>query len=187
MIASYLNQTITYLQKMPAQDIEAVVDVLKQARSKGNTVFVIGNGGSASTASHCACDLSKNTIQSGLPRIKCVALTDSLPTITAYANDFDYSSIFVEQLKNLAQSSDALIGFSGSGNSPNVVKAMEWAKENGLTVIAIGGRDGGKMKNLADISIIAPTDVMAQIEDAHLTIKHIIAVSLVGELRPPLK
>ncbi len=110
-----------------------------------------------------------------------------MPLIMAIANDWDYSRIFVEQLKPLAQPGDVLIGYSGSGNSPNVLKAMAWAKENGVKVIAVGGRDGGKMKALADVSIISPTDSMAQIEDSHMIVNHLLYLAMLGqETRPPM-
>ncbi len=186
LIKTYLAETAAMMQNMPIDDIQAAVDVVADARAKGNTLYLIGNGGSGATASHFANDIIKNTIQDGKPRVKCVALTDNMPIIMAIANDWDYSRIFVEQLKPLAKAGDVLIGFSGSGNSPNVLKAMAWAKENGVTVIALGGRDGGKMKDLADVSIIAPTDSMAQLEDAHLIITHMLYLSLMGDVRPPM-
>lgn len=186
LIKTYLEETIDILKNIPVADIQVVVDVLEQARLAGNTIFLIGNGGSGATASHFANDIVKNTGQKGKPQVKCVALTDNMPIIMAIANDWDYSRIFVEQLKPLAQPGDVLIGFSGSGNSPNLVKAMEWASENGVAVIVLGGRDGGKMKALADVSVIVPTDSMAQIEDAHMLITHMIYLSLMGDTRSPL-
>ncbi len=186
LIDTYLAETIEIMQKMPVADIDAAVQILNTARENGNTIFLIGNGGSGATASHFANDIIKNTIQEGKPRVKCIALTDNMPIIMAIANDWDYSRIFVEQLKPLAKPGDVLIGFSGSGNSANVIKAMEWARENGVTVVALGGRDGGKMKTLADVSIIAPTDSMAQIEDAHLIITHMLYLSMMGDTRPAM-
>lgn len=184
---TYLLEVAEMARKMPVADIMAAVEMLDQARQNGNTIYLVGNGGSGATASHFANDIVKNTIQEGKRPIKCVALTDNMPLIMAIANDWDYSRIFVEQLKPLAQPGDVLIGYSGSGNSPNVIKAMEWAKENGVKVIALGGRDGGKMKALADVSVIAPTDSMAQIEDSHLIVNHILYLALLGlETRPPM-
>jgi len=184
LINTYLAETIEIIRKMPVAEIDAVVQILNRARENGNTIFLVGNGGSGATASHFANDIIKNTMQDGKPPVKCVPLTDNMPIIMAIANDWDYNRIFVEQLKPLAQPGDVLIGFSGSGNSPNVLKAMAWAKENGVTVVALGGRDGGKMKALADVSVIVPTDSMAQIEDGHLIITHMLYLSMMGDTRP---
>ncbi len=186
LIETYLAEIIEVMQKMPVEDVDAVVQVLNRARANGNTLFLVGNGGSGATASHFANDIIKNTLQEGKKPVRCVALTDNMPIIMAIANDLDYSRIFVEQLKPLAQPGDVLIGFSGSGNSANVIQAMVWARENGITVVALGGRDGGKMKALADVSIIAPTNSMAQIEDAHLIITHMLYLSMMGDTRPPM-
>jgi D-sedoheptulose 7-phosphate isomerase len=183
LIKTYLQEMTDILQKMPVEAIDKAVDILNEARERGKTIYLIGNGGSGATASHFANDIVKNTMQAGRPSVKCVALTDNMPIIMAIANDMDYSLIFVEQLKPLAQPGDVLIGFSGSGNSPNVVKAMAWAKEHDLTVIALGGRDGGKMKAIADVNIIAPTDSMAQLEDVHLIVTHMLYLSMMGETR----
>ncbi len=186
LIKTYLAEVIAMMQEMPVEDIDRVVQILSKARANGNTIFLVGNGGSGATASHFANDIIKNTLQEGKPPVKCIALTDNMPIIMAIANDWDYSRIFVEQLKPLAQPGDVLIGFSGSGNSANVIKAMEWAKENGVTVVALGGRDGGKMKALAEVSVIVPTTSMAQIEDAHLIITHMLYLSMMGDTRPPM-
>lgn len=186
LINTYLAEVVEMLQRMPVEDIQAAVDLIADARQNGNTLFLIGNGGSGATASHFANDIIKNTIEEGKSGVKCIPLTDNMPIIMAIANDWDYTRIFVEQLKPLAQPGDILIGYSGSGNSPNVIKAMEWAKDNGVRVIALGGRDGGKMKPLADVSIVAPTDSMAQIEDAHTIINHMLYLALMGDTRPPM-
>lgn len=186
LFRTYLAETIEIMRKMPVADIDAVVQVLNRARENGNTIFLIGNGGSGATASHFANDIIKNTVQEGKNPVRCVALTDNMPIIMAIANDWDYSRIFVEQLKPLAKPGDVLMGYSGSGNSANVIKAMEWARDNGVTVVALGGRDGGKMKALADISVIAPTDSMAQIEDAHMIINHMLFLAMMGDTRPPM-
>ena len=186
LIKSYLQEMVDILQRMPVEEIDKAVSILNEVRENGKTIYLVGNGGSGATASHFANDIVKNTIQEGRPRVKCVALTDNMPIIMAIANDMDYSLIFIEQLRPLAQPGDVLIGFSGSGNSPNVIKAMEWAKENGMATIALGGRDGGKIKLMADVSIIAPTDSMAQLEDVHLMVTHMLFLSMMGDTRPAL-
>ncbi|OQY42822.1 MAG: hypothetical protein B6242_15730 [Anaerolineaceae bacterium 4572_78] len=186
LVETYLQETIRHLQNYPIEDFNKVVAILKEARANGNKIFLIGNGGSGSTASHFANDIIKNTIQEGQPRVRCIALTDNMPIIMAIANDWDYSRIFVEQLIPLAKPNDVLIGFSGSGDSANIIKAMEWAKENQVKVIALGGRDGGKMKSIADVSVIMSTNSMAQIEDAHLITNHMLFLSMICDTRPPL-
>jgi D-sedoheptulose 7-phosphate isomerase len=166
------------IERLPHETIQAIIDALAEARGQGQTIFLMGNGGSGSTASHMANDLIKNTIQPDKPRLKVIALTDNMPIILAIANDWDYSRIFVEQLIPLAQPGDVLFGLSGSGNSPNVLKAMDWARENGLKTIGLTGRDGGQLKDKAELVLIAPTDSMAQIEDIHLILNHIIYLGL---------
>jgi D-sedoheptulose 7-phosphate isomerase len=166
------------IERLPQATIQAIIDALAEARDQERTIFLMGNGGSGSTASHMANDLIKNTIQPDKPRLKVIALTDNMPIILAIANDWDYSRIFVEQLIPLAQPGDVLIGLSGSGNSPNVLEAMDWARQNGLKTIGLTGRDGGQLKDKAELVLIAPTDSMAQIEDIHLILNHIIYLGL---------
>ncbi|RME79730.1 MAG: SIS domain-containing protein [Chloroflexi bacterium] len=178
VISTYLQEVTQVIQQLPQDTIEAIIDAFAQARDEGRTIFLMGNGGSGSTASHMANDLIKNTIQPGKPRLRVIALTDNMPIILAIANDWDYSRIFVEQLIPLARPGDLLVGLSGSGNSPNVLKAMDWARENGLRTIGLTGRDGGQLKDKADLSLIVPTQSMAQIEDVHLMLGHIIYLGL---------
>jgi D-sedoheptulose 7-phosphate isomerase len=169
------------IERLPQEKIKAIIDLMAEARDQGRTIFLMGNGGSGSTASHIANDLVKNTIQPGKPRLKVIALTDNMPIILAIANDWDYSRIFVEQLMPLAQPGDLLLGLSGSGNSPNILKAMDWARENGLKTIGLTGRDGGQLKDKAELVLIAPTDSMAQIEDIHLIVSHILYLGLLEQ------
>ena len=131
------------LQASEAIDIDQVnqaIQVLSQARDQNRHVFVCGNGGSASTASHFACDMVKGASFGREKRFRIMALTDSLPTITAYSNDVSYDCVFAEQLKNFAQPGDVVIAISGSGNSPNVLRAVEYAKSAGCRTIALTGR-----------------------------------------------
>lgn len=181
VISTYLQEMTRIIEQLPQATIAQIIDTLAQARDQGRTIFLIGNGGSGATASHMANDMIKNTIQPGKPRLKVIALTDNMPIILAIANDWDFSRIFVEQLIPLAQAGDVLLGLSGSGNSPNVIKAMAWARENGLKTIGLGGRDGGQLKNLAELSLIAPTDSMAQIEDIHMILSHIFYLGLLEQ------
>ena len=178
VVSTYLQEMVQIVNRVPQDQVEAIIDVLAEARDRGRKIFLIGNGGSGATASHMANDLVKNTIQPGKPRLKVIALTDNMPIILAIANDWDYSRIFVEQLMPLAEPGDVLLGLSGSGNSPNILKAMDWARENGLKTVGLTGRDGGQLKDKAELVLIAPTDSMAQIEDVHMILSHILYLGL---------
>ena len=177
-IVGYLTQVRVMLDRMPVSAIEVVIDALLDAHARGSRVFILGNGGSAATASHFACDLGKGTILPGQPRFRVLALTDNVPLLTAWANDADYQDAFVEQLANLVQSQDVVIGISASGNSPNVLKALEYARQVGAVAIGFTGFAGGKLKQLADVCIIVPSDHMGQIEDGHLILEHLICTTI---------
>lgn len=160
--------------------MDTLATILFEAREKRNTIFIMGNGGSASTASHFVGDLSKGTIVEGFPRFKAVALTDNIPNMLAWANDKSYEDIFVEQLKNLMEPGDVVIGISGSGNSMNVIKAIEYANENGGITIVFSGFDGGKLLKSAQENIHVPSSYMQRVEDIHLLIEHLLT-SLIRE------
>ena len=151
------------------------IEWFQEARANGRHIFVCGNGGSASTASHFACDIVKGASYQRNERFKIMALTDSLPTLTAYSNDVGYDCVFAEQLKNFAQAGDVVMCISGSGNSPNVVCAMEYANSLGCKTIALTGRDGGKLGPIAQLNIQVPVSHMGRIEDAHMIVCHMIA------------
>ena len=155
--------------------MEQAIQWFDQARTDSRHIFVCGNGGSASTASHFACDIVKGASFNRPSRFRIMALTDSLPTMTAYANDVGYDCVFAEQLKNFAQPGDVVMAISGSGNSPNVLRAVEYANEAGCKTIALTGRDGGKLGPLAQLNIQVPVPHMGRIEDAHMIICHMIA------------
>lgn len=155
-----------------------VEEVLLRAWREQRLVFIAGNGGSAATASHWANDLNKGTAVPGQPRFRAVALTDSVPLMTAWANDVAYDSIFVEQLANLCRPGDLLVVISGSGNSPNIVAAARWAREHGATVVGLTGGTGGQLRGLVDHCVLAPTHRMEQIEDVHLVVAHALCVAL---------
>src|SRR5450432_4061062 len=165
------------LQAIETIDLDKVgqaIDILIRARDEGRRIFVCGNGGSASTASHFVCDMAKGASYGRTSRFRIMALTDSLPTITAYSNDVSYESVFVEQLKNFAEPGDVLIAISGSGNSPNVLRAVEYANSIGCRTIALAGRDGGKLGPLAQLNIQASNPHMGRIEDVDLGVMHMI-------------
>jgi len=164
-------------------EIERALALLLQAYQHGRRIYFLGNGGSAATASHAANDFCKLTISPGKPRVKALALTDNVPLITAWANDAAYSDIFMEQLENLLEPGDVVVAISGSGNSPNVLKAVEFARARGAATIGWTGFQGGRLKDLVDVAIVVPSDSMAQIEDVHLTLNHALAEALRDAIR----
>ncbi len=170
----YRNQLIGTIQGLDLTQIDRAIEWLKEARSNNRHIFICGNGGSASTASHFACDIVKGASYNRQSRFRIMALTDSLPTLTAYSNDVGYECVFVEQLKNFAQPGDVLMALSGSGNSSNVLRAVEYANANGLKTIAMTGRDGGKLGPMAQLNIQASVPHMGRIEDAHMIACHMI-------------
>lgn len=176
----YTNQLNEVLNKLPEDKFAEINSVLQDARETGRQIFVIGNGGSAATASHMVCDFSKNTRQTGKNRMRAICLNDNTPSVLAYANDEGYDVIFSEQLLALGRTGDVLVAISGSGNSANILKAIETARQMQIKVIGLTGFKGGKMKDMTDICLIVPSDSMEIIEDAHLVINHILAGLLRG-------
>ncbi|MDQ2944833.1 MAG: SIS domain-containing protein [Acidobacteriota bacterium] len=173
--AQYKTALQDTISKIDIEGVERATQWFEEARSKSRHIFVCGNGGSASTASHFACDIVKGASFNRESRFRIMALTDSLPTITAYSNDVSYESVFVEQLRNFAEPGDLVMGISGSGNSPNVLRALEYANSIGCKTIALTGRDGGQLGPLAQLNIHVPVPHMGRIEDAHMIICHMIA------------
>jgi D-sedoheptulose 7-phosphate isomerase len=170
----YRTELHKTLDLIDTPKVEQVIELFREARDAGRHIFVCGNGGSASTASHFACDIVKGASYQRDQRFKIMALTDQLPTLTAYANDVGYECVFVEQLRNFAQAGDLVMAISGSGNSPNVIHAMEYANSVGCTTVALTGRDGGRLGPLAKINIQVATPHMGRIEDAHMIVCHMI-------------
>ena len=174
-VKNYIDRLEQGLRSIDPEAIADVVEALEQARVEQRTLFIIGNGGSAATASHMANDLQKLASQGKSPAFRAIALTDNVPLITAWGNDEDYTAVFVRQLEALAHPGDVLIAITGSGNSPNIVRAMGWAKDAGLETIALLGFDGGKAVKLADHVLLFPEDHYGRIEDAHMILEHMIA------------
>lgn len=184
-IQRYLEEVQCTLAALPLERIQEVVDVLLSANRAGSTVFTLGNGGSAATASHFACDLAKGTIVPDCPRFRVIALTDNIPLMTAWSNDVSYEDVFTEQLTGLIERGDIVVAFSGSGNSPNVLRAVELARRAGGITIGFTGFSGGKLSSLVDVSVTVPNNCMEQIEDVHIVLCHLIATVLreqLGEL-----
>jgi D-sedoheptulose 7-phosphate isomerase len=170
----YKSKLLTTLDTIDLDKVEEIIEVLARARDEGRQIFVCGNGGSAATANHFACDMVKGASYGREKRFRITALSEQIPTLTAYANDVGYEVVFVEQLKNFAREGDVLIAISGSGNSPNVVRAVEYANSIGCLTIGMSGRNGGKLKPLVKLSVHVSEDHMGRIEDAHMTVCHMI-------------
>lgn len=149
LVNDYVDGLTRCLGEILQQNVAEIAEIIFEAYTRGKQVFIMGNGGSASTASHFTCDLSFQPV-GNKPRIKVMGLTDNMAIITARANDIDYSSVFVEQLKCHLNKGDVVIGISASGNSPNVLKAIEYAKKQGATTIGFAGFNGGKLNRLAE-------------------------------------
>jgi D-sedoheptulose 7-phosphate isomerase len=172
---NYRTQLHETIRQIDLDKVNTAIEWFDEARKNGNTIFTAGNGGSASTASHFVCDILKGASYQRDSRFRIIALTDNLATLTAYSNDVSYTAVFTEQLKNFAKAGDIFLAISGSGNSPSVVEAMECANALGCKTIALTGRDGGKLGQVAQLNILAPEPHMGRIEDAHLIICHMIA------------
>lgn len=176
-VENYLTQLTSAIESVDSDDVTAWIDRLTRARDQGSTIFVAGNGGSAATASHFATDLGKGASYGKPERFRVVALTDSMSTITAYANDVSYDAVFAEQLRSLGQPDDVLVTISGSGSSSNIVAVIEAAKELGMYVVALTGFTGGLSGPMADVHINVPSDHMGRIEDVHMALCHAVAFS----------
>jgi D-sedoheptulose 7-phosphate isomerase len=172
---TYKTDLLKAIDTVDLDRVNEAIQVFAEARDNSRRIFVCGNGGSASTASHFVCDMVKGASFNRARRFRIMALTDSLPTITAYSNDVCYECVFVEQLKNFAEPGDVLMAISGSGNSPNVLRAIEYANSIGCRTIALSGRDGGKLGPLAQLNIQAANPHMGRIEDVHMMVMHMIA------------
>jgi D-sedoheptulose 7-phosphate isomerase len=170
----YLAQLRGTLDSLDLAKVDQAIEWFREARDAGRQVFVCGNGGSAATASHFVTDMVKGASYNHPRRFRIMALTDSLPTISAYANDVCYDCVFLEQLKNFAQPGDVVMGISGSGNSPNVLRAIEYGNSTGCRTLALTGRDGGQLGPLAQLNVLVPEPHMGRIEDAHMIVCHIV-------------
>ena len=178
------------MQAMPFRQLERAANLLLDCHQRGATVFIAGNGGSATTASHFACDLAKGARVEGMPGFRVIALTDNVPLMTAWANDTSYDRIFAEQLAPHVRAGDIFIAISASGNSPNILAAAVVARSAGATVIGLTGRSGGKLSRLSHLAIRVPADAaeqIEQVEDAHLVIAHSLCVTLRERLRDAAK
>lgn len=168
----YFNRLKDTIDKISREDLNNLMNVLTEARDQGRTIFIMGNGGSSATASHYVCDFNKGISLDQEKKFKLVCLNDNVPTIMAYANDISFDEIFVGQLRNLMSEGDVVIGISGSGNSTNVIRAIEYANCNGGTTVGITGYGGGKLMKIAAHNVNIPIDDMQITEDLHMALDH---------------
>ncbi|MEX2213755.1 MAG: SIS domain-containing protein [Phycisphaeraceae bacterium] len=170
-----LSDTIT---RLDVAAVASAIALLRQARDAGKLIFTMGNGGSASTASHMVCDLNKGASYQRDSRFRVMCLNDNFATLMAYANDVSYTSVFVEPLKNFMTPGDLVIGISGSGNSPNVLEAIDYANANGGITLGFCGYEGGKLIKAAAHHIHVPINDMQIVEDLHLVLNHVMLLAL---------
>jgi D-sedoheptulose 7-phosphate isomerase len=181
-IQTYFSQLQEVIANLPTDLVDRVIVLLLESAQHGKKVFILGNGGSASTASHFACDLAKNTQVPGAPQFRVIGLTDNMALMTAWANDTSFENVFAAQLDPLVEAGDVVIGISCSGNSDNVLKAIEVAQQHGATTIGFTGDDGGKLKQMVDVCLRVPSPRIEQQEDAHLILEHCICAAVRAEL-----
>jgi D-sedoheptulose 7-phosphate isomerase len=183
----YLTELKSVLDRLPLEKVDRVVEAIEAAHATGKQIFIIGNGGSAATASHMMNDLCKGTLghkgDASWKRFRVIALTDNVSLMTAWANDTNYNHIFSEPLKNFAQRGDLLVAISASGNSPNIITAVEAAKQIGVQVVGLAGFGGGKLAKMADVAFVVPSDGYGPVEDVHMILDHIITGYLYEKLK----
>jgi len=177
-IDDYLGFLGTSLSQLPLEKVKHVIQILHHARLNGKQIFIMGNGGSASTSSHFVCDLAKNNYFEGLPPFKAIDLNSSNAIFTAYANDDGYENVFSSQLRNLINPHDIVIAISTSGNSPNILKAVKLANKIGAITIGFTGYEGGKLGQMVNVEVRVASDNIRHIEDIHMIIMHLISFAL---------
>jgi D-sedoheptulose 7-phosphate isomerase len=175
---NYIRELTQNLKAYDLNELAAFARELERVRKQKRTVYIMGNGGSAATASHIANDFSKTASVDGCPRVKALSLADNVSLLTAIANDISYDEVFVEQMKTLLQPGDLVVLISGSGNSPNVVRAADYARERGIKVVGLLGFNGGKLKDKVDILLHVKSSQYGVVEDAHLSVGHMLSFYL---------
>lgn len=171
-LQKYMNELSSIMSKIDTREFRYFIRELSESYDRQSQIFICGNGGSAATASHFACDINKGVSFGKSKKFKVICINDNIPTILAYANDVSYKDVFVEQLKNFMGKNDLVIGVSGSGNSENILRALQYGNENGGRTYGICGYGGGRMKYLAQKSLIIESHDMQKVEDMHLIIFH---------------
>jgi D-sedoheptulose 7-phosphate isomerase len=175
----YVTCLCSVLSKVLPTSVDKIASALFEAYQNDRTIFILGNGGSAALASHFACDLGKGvTYQNASKTLRVLSLTDNIPLLTAWANDVGYDCVFAEQLRAFVSEQDVVFAISGSGNSANVLRALEVAKAAGAQTIGITGFQGGKMKALCDVCLVVPSENMQMIEDVHTVTTHAVSTIL---------
>ncbi len=170
----YLNQLKDLLDIFPHDKFEEIGQMLISAYERGSHLFIMGNGGSGSTASHFACDINKGCCAGLGKKFRVICLNDNTPTIMAYANDLSYKNIFVEQLRNFLRPGDVVIGISSSGNSENILLALAYAKEKGAETIGLSGFNGGRLAEIVDVPLVVAIDDVQKVEDLHMIVVHML-------------
>lgn len=173
-ITAYFEREKATLDAISKDEVNTLMNVLVEAKDAGKTIFIMGNGGSAATASHFVCDFNKGVSLGKDKMFKFFCLNDNVPTMMAYANDLSYADVFVGPLKNFMQKDDIVIGISGSGNSENVVRAIQYANDNGGISVGMTGYSGGRIKQLSKYNVHVPIDDMQITEDLHMVLDHCI-------------
>ncbi len=177
-LEAYLGEVQAAIAGLPREALSRAAQELVEARRRGATVYIVGNGGGASTATHMASDLAKTASVDGTPGVRTLALADNTALLTAWANDACYEEAFAAPLRHLVRPGDVLIALSASGNSPNVVRAVEAARERGATTIGLLGFGGGRLREQVDVCVLVPADAYGPAEDAQLVINHALTTAL---------
>ena len=180
-VKNYLHDLAAVIQKIDPEPLEQVIECMREARENKRTIFSCGNGGSASIASEMVVDINKGASYGKEKRFRMIGLSDSIATITAYANDVDYESVFVEQLKNWAQEGDLLIAISGSGNSPNVLRAVEYANSVGCTTVGCTTSKSGQLREISKLPLLVPSGHMGHLEDCFYMMTHVLCYAFIDE------
>jgi D-sedoheptulose 7-phosphate isomerase len=178
VVTDHFRRVHEGLNLIPIDAVVRVVDIILEAYDADRHVYVVGNGGSASTATHFACDLSKATISTGRRRLRASSLSDNIALLTAWANDTSYDRVFAEQVINLVDPDDVLVAISASGNSPNVLAAVDSARSLGAITVAMVGFDGGRLKDAVRAAVHVPISDYGVVEDCHLVLEHAITESV---------
>ncbi len=180
-VKSYLSEVTSVMQQIDPEPLARAIECMREARDNDRIIFTCGNGGSASIASEMVVDTNKGASYGKEKRFRMIGLADSIATITAYANDVDYESVFVEQLKNWAKKDDLLIAISGSGNSPNIIRAVQYANEVGCTTIGLTTGEGGRLREISSLPLVAPSGNMGYLEDCFYMMTHVLCYAFIDD------
>ena len=183
ILKNYTFRIKECLDSLPFERLAELLELMRDKITAKKKIIIFGNGGSSSTASHFACDLAKGVFTGGGPRIKALSLNDCIPLMTAWANDEGYDKVFVEPLANYLEEGDLVIGISASGNSPNVLRAIEYANSHGGVTIGLVGKGGGKLAEISQLSIVVKSDSYEEVEDIHLIITHMLKTALISKMK----